>query len=372
VPLALTCLLWPAADRDADTKFARLLALVVSLALWPERNYAIHYADNLAVACGLLGNLLLVRGASSRALWGAAALAAAAVACKQTAAGIALAQVVWLALTAGVPAGLRQIGRCAVAGAGIALLSIAVFGRAGLWFVLVELPAHFRWAPDPLERLGSVAGELALQVGLPLVVMLGARAVFRRREWLLPAAAWAGALPLGISALLKYGGRMNSVYAFTLWLPAIATLALTTAWPAPRRRSVAFAAATLAALVVCARIADAPRFFLRPQIDGYREAAQIAAQWRGQVWFPFHPLVTLYSEQRYYHDEDGLYVRRMTHKAVTPEHAASQLPPVFRAVAYHNGWTDFAIGRNFLPPDARTWPIGEWTVQIAGPNRPAP
>lgn len=368
VPLALVCFAWPARDREADNFGTRAAAFILCVALWPEKQYVLHSADNLAIACGLLGDLLLIRARGPRELWLAAVLAAASVACKQTAAGIAVAQVLWLALTVGWRPGLLHALRCALAGAVIGGLCVLVFGGAELWFILVELPAHFKWAPQPMERLLASGAGLTAQVLLPFAAMALARHWLVRPPLLLPALAWACTLPLGLAALLKFGGRMNSIYSFMLWLPPVATLLLTARWPARWSQGLPLAAAFAAAVIGGVRLAKMDTFLPRPELAAYDEAAGIAARLRGQVWFPLHPLVTLYSERRYYHDEDGFYVRRMTHKAVTPEHATAQLPVALRVMAFHQGWSDWNIARQIMPAGARETLVGHWTLLTA----PAP
>ena len=368
--IAIACLGWPAPGATVNERAARLGAFVLCVALWPEIYFAVHSADNLAIACGILANLLLVRAQGAAGLWLAAVVAVAAIACKQTAAGIPLAQVLWLGLSRGWPAAARHAARCAVAGLALGVLAVIGFGWSNLRFVLAELPAQLPWVSDPRERLALASPELIAQIALPLAIMLGARRAFVRSPLLLPALAWACALPLGIASLLKFGGRMNSVYSLVLWLPPVATT-LALRWAASGSLAPRLTFSLAAAAIGCARIVEAPRFPLRPQTAAYVDAAQIAASLPGQVWFPLHPLVTLYSEGVYYHDEDGLFVRRITRKGVSPENAAAHLPPAFRAVALREGWTDFQIARSLLPENVRTLTIGSWSVRIVeSPAKP--
>ena len=250
-----------------------------------------------------------------------------------------------------------------MAGAVIGALAIAFFGWAGLWFVLVELPANFPWFKDPLKRLWFVAPELALQLGLPALVMAWQWRAFRSRPaLLLPALAWACTIPLGVMALLKLGGRTNSLYSFPLWLPMVVTALLTAGPAANFRRWIPLGAAITAAVLACLRLLEAPRLPLRPQIAAYREAEQFTTKLRGRVWFPFHPLITLYGEHRYYHDEDGLCVGQTTHRKISPEQAAAHLPPAMQMIALRNGWNDWGVARGMLPPNARSTAVGDWTL----------
>ncbi len=365
VPLALVCALWPVASAGPDARPGRAAALLLAFALWPELHYSVLFSDNLALAAALVANLLLVRSRSAAALWTAAALGTATVACKQIALGIPLAQVVWLGLVAGRSAAWRHAGRCLVTGAAIGGGAVALFGWNGLWFTLVQIPGSFGWAPDLGQRLAQVAPALALHLGVPMVAMLAWRRRFADPALLLPAVTWLCTLPLGLAGLLKLGGWTNSIHSFVLWLPPVLTTLLATA-PATRRRALLPLAAALgAALLAGGRLGQEPHLALRPQVADYRLAALLAQQHRGAVWFPVHPLVTLYSDRRYYHDEDGLYVRLKAGKTPSPAHAASELPAGMRLMAFRRDWSDWGIARRMLPAEAGELNVGNWTLRGA-------
>ena len=371
--LAIVCFYWPANDgNDQRRVMGRCAAFLVCVAAWPDPFYALYYADTVAIACGLLGNLALINARTARGQWAAAILATAAVAAKQTALGIPVAQFLWIAMTAGWrPAG-RHAVRCAIAGGVIAVAAMAAFGGDELWFVLIDLPASFAWFPEPWKRLWFVGEELALHLALPALVMVFLRRSLLRPVLLLPALAWACAVPLGIMALLKLGGRTNSLYSFLIWLPPMLA-----GWMGARSTSNVTRAALpvgmmVAAILACARVINAPRLPLTPQVSGYAEAARLAARWPGQIWFPFHPLVTLYSEQRYYHDEDGLFVRQVTRRPVSPEQAAAHLPPGLTVFAFRTGWSDWGVARSLLPANARSSEVGDWTLWTAPAQSASP
>lgn len=373
VPLALVCFAWPATDPRGDSRVARGIALVLALALWPELHYSVIFSDNLAIACGLIGMLLLVRGGgSSRALWLAALLGTAAAGCKQIALGIPLAQIVWLGVTAGRAAAGSHVLRCAVTGAGLGGAAVFLFGWDGLWFTLVEIPGSFGWAPDPAGRLAQVAGTLALHLGVPLVAMIVARRAFARPALLLPALTWLCTMPLGLAGLMKLGGWTNSIHGFVLWLPAAIVALFTAPWPEMRLKSLATAGALAAAALTSGRLLTESDLPFRPKTDDYHEAARVAARLPQAVWFPVHPLVTLYSDHRYYHDEDGLYVRMMAKKFPGEAHAAAQLPPAMRAMAFRRDWTDWGIARKMLPPGSPAVPSGNWMVHSGATETPKP
>ncbi len=361
VPLALVCFGWPAGGRAGGLGPARTAAFLLCLAVWPQRHYEVIFSDNLALACGLVGGLLLVRARSPSGYWLAALAACAAVGSKQIAVGIPLAQILWVGLTAGWRAGGWHALRCVVVGGVLLGLAVAVFGGAGLWYTLIELPAGRPWEVS-LDRLIPMASEFAWQIVGPLVAMAVARRAFVRPALLLPALAWACSLPFGVMALLKTGGWLNSLHCLALWLPPIVTSLLTTRFTARVDRWVCLGPALAVALIVGDRVLQAPRLFMRPAVASYDEAEQFAAQFRGRIWFPFHPLVTLYGEKRYYHDEDGLYVRQLSRQAVGPEQAAAHLPPTLRVIALHNRWSDWGIARSLLPPNPPRTVIGYWTL----------
>jgi hypothetical protein len=256
--------------------------------------------------------------------------------------------------------------RCAVAGALIGATMMGVFGWRGLWFTLVEIPGGLKWATHPLERLLQVYPVLALHVAAPAVVMFAARRPFRQSALLLPALVWGCTLPFGLAGLMKIGGWTNSIHSFVLWLPAVLTSFLAGGVPRPRRWFAALSAGGIAAALTAARIAKDPQLSLRPQVAAYEEARQMAAQFTGRIWFPVHPMVTLYSEHRYYHDEDGFYARLSAHKPTSPEQAAAQLPPALHLMAFRTDWSDWGIARRMLPPGSHSSTIGAWTLWNAG------
>lgn len=360
--LAFVCFAWPIGERDRDTCLARALAFVLCAVLWPEWQYLYYVSDNLAIACGLIGSTLLVR-AQGRPLhlWAAAALAIGAVACKQIAFGIGLAHLLWLALTVSMRAALEHVLRCAAVGMLAAAAAIATFGAAELWFVLVALPARFGWTSDFLARVRDVSPSLLVHLAVPPLALLIFRRSLLRGELLLPSLLWLCSLPLGLAALLKTGGRMNSIYSFVLWLPPVIT------WLVAQRRPFLLPlAASVAALSITARLALTPRIHLQPQTILYAEARGFAPQLRERVWFPLHPLITLYTDQRYYHDEDGLYVRSVAKLPLTRAQIWSHLPRDIRVIALPEQFTNWGIAQQLLPPGAEKSIVGRWALWHGG------
>jgi hypothetical protein len=369
IPLAVVCFWWPNADDGAVTWRRRSMAFLLCLAAWPPRHYEVIFADNVAIACGLLGSVVLVRARGPQALWLAAFFATAALACKQITLGIPLSQVLWIAFTAGRRAAFMHAVRCVIAGTVIGAAALIGFGGPGLWFVLMELPSKFPW-DFTSPRVISALPEAALQIGAPLTAMLVWRHAFSRPTLLLPATAWLCTLPFGIMALFKSGGWLNSSHSLALWLPPVLATLFTSRWRAEAQSWLTLGGAFTVAAITCFRIVTTPSLPLRPQVGHYIDAERIAAKFKEQIWFPLHPLTTLYSDHRYYHDEDGFYVRRVSLKGIGPEQAAAHLPPKMRFIGFSTHWNDWGIAKSMLPANPTPTFIGSWV--LLSPSAPNP
>lgn len=363
--VALVCAAWPLPEPLPRQRAARMIAAILCVACWPGDSFITLYADNLAVALGLGGALLLARTPGGAGAWFAAGCAVGALACKQTSLGIPAAQLVWIAITAGRPAAWRHGGRLTIVGLLAAAASGAVFGWDRLWFTLFELPLRFPWFNEPLQRLQDLAFFLFWHVGLPLLVMLRWRPWFWRRDspLLLPALLWLLSLPLGLAGIFKSGGSMNSLQSLLLWMPPVVVTFLGSSaiargrdrWTLP----VAAAAAVVLGLAGFKSILAIPA---RPIFAAYEEAAAITRSIPGGVWFPLHPTITLYSDGAYYHDVDGLFVRSLCGLPVTQAQALRHLPPRYRAVALPAGWSDWNMTLSLIPAQAQHMRFGSWEV----------
>ncbi len=362
--LVATCLLWPAPAGTGPGRAGRWAALLLVVALWPYAAWQYLQSDNLAVALGLVGNLIAVRQRGSAGAWLAAACAVAAVACKQTSLGIAAAQVLWFAWTGGRQAGLAHAARCAACAAAIGVVMLAVFPAPALLANTFLVPGALPWAPDPLGRVADMLPELLVQLALPALAL----AVFRRSVWrrestlLLPSLAWLLELPPNAAAFMKFGGTLNSLHGFQLWLPA-AALALIAALG--RRHGVRLAAAgalLLAASLCLVRVERVKSWRWRPASDHYRQAGQLARLFPGAIWFPWNPLVTVYADGRFDHAEDGLCMRILAGHPLKEEHLRRHLPPRLRIIALPRGGTDWGVALREAPPGTTTETIGLWVL----------
>jgi hypothetical protein len=370
VPISCVVWLWPAGQGVAKKHVPAIVALLLTVAMWPELHYSVHFSDNLAIACGLLGNLILIRADRGVDYWLAAAVAVAALGCKQISLGIPLAQILFLSVSQGAQAGALHAIRCLVVGAAIGCLAIAKFGWDGLWFTLVEIPKSLVWS-DQTQRLQMVSSQLILHIGVPVLVIGFCRRAFLRPELLLPSLAWICSLPLGLAALLKTGGWINSLYSFQLWLPAVLSVAFNGAGRTRFAPSVYAAALAIVGASTLSRITREPRLDLKPQLQAYREAEGIAALNRNAVWFPLQPTITLYSERRHYHDEDGFYIRQKAKKEAGINQIVSGLPPHLSVLAFRHDWADWGIARRMLAPNARRVDTESWQLWFNVPENPA-
>ncbi len=364
--IGVVCWFWPAAPgapgRNGRLRFGALL-LAVLLVRNESSGYLVYSADAPGLAFGLLSLLALAH----RRDWIAAACAAAAVACKQTLLGVAAAEIIWLLATVSAGAALRQALRCLAAGAVVAAGAIGCFGFPGLWHTMIELPAHFPWSA-PVERLLYHQTYLWLHVVLPLAVIAAGRRFFLRRESpaLLPALAFLCTLPLSFAGFLKIGGNVNALHSVWLFLPP--ALAALVSSPACVRRAPAggLALATLAAVVAGAWLQTSV-VRIRPNVAAYREAALLAQRLPGKIWFPMNPVVTLYSDHRFYHDYDGLLERVVAGQGISDAQFFAHMPRQRKVTATFMpiGWgpADQAPAR--LPANAAVSvsPFGYWQLQ---------
>ena len=367
------CAWWPVPAGVRLGWRERGLAAVLALAIWPFATFQYLQADNVAIALGLVANLVLVCRPTRAGRWAAAVLAVSGLACKQTSIGVAAAQIVWLGATAGPREAARHLGRCAAAGLLFAGWMAASFDWAGLRMNLITVPVHLPWAPDALVRVLDRVPELAVHLVLPALILIFAR----RRIWardsvlLLPSLAWLLALPTSIAAFFKFGGTLNSLQSLPLWLPPALVAGVAVLRSRRHAAGLLCAGALAAAAIGGIRCVREPRFFTGPSIEHYREAAQLARALPGQIWFPWEPLVTIYGENRFYHVEDGLYMRFLAGHALTLGHVRQDLPPNLGVIALRRGGVDWGIALHLAPPDAKEAEFGLWTLHSWPPPAPA-
>ncbi|MCX6950636.1 MAG: hypothetical protein NTV51_00370, partial [Verrucomicrobia bacterium] len=204
-------------------------------------------------------------------------------------------------------------------------------------------------------------------VALPLVGLFAARRqVFRRDSpWLLPALIWLFLLPTSVLSFYKMGGSSNSLNG-VLYLAPMASLAAV-GWLRDFRPSASSVwLATAVWVVTVPHLLVSPLLPLRPLTVHLETGEILARRFPGRIFFPWNPLLTFYTEGRFYHTEDGLNVRRVSGAARPPAAIRRDLPPAWSITAIP-GWRDSGVYKQLQPPDARLGFFGKWTIYTWSP-----
>lgn len=357
--IAAVCLAWP---TTAASKEERWLALALTAALLPEATFRFLQADNLAVACGLVANLALVQSPTRTRYWLAAFLTAAALASKQTAAGIAVGQFAWLWWARGPRDAIAHAMRTTACFVALAAVAIRQFGAAELWQGVFVVPSRLPWADDAWQRARDIVPWVALHWGAPGAVLFA----LRRRiapglaTLGLPIACWLATLPFGVAGLFTTGGSINHLHGLPLLLaPSLLAVLPSLRAGAPR---LAWAAAAMTVVLVLWKINAADRAPLRPATARLELAAEAIRAHPGAVWLPWAPTVTWFAERRFDHTEDGLYVSFITGHPVTRRHAQAHLPPRFAMMLLPAGGAEWGVARKLAGHPSTSREIGPWTL----------
>jgi hypothetical protein len=370
--IAIACAFWPAMTATPVTRRERIVAAALCLAVWPASSLQYIQADNAAVAFGVLSNLLLVSGTRTlrQNSWFAALAAVVAIGCKQTAVTVLLAQGAWLILGDSWKAATRYLLCVALCGVVLGVAAIVRFGWDGLWLNLVEVPSHLPWAEVPAQRLCQLAPWLAVHLGVALVAMiLAGRRMFERASALsLATFSWIAALPLGLAAVLKIGGTINSLHGLLYLLPPL-VLAVP-GWRTRERFVFARFGLALATLIIAGRLATTAPSVWKPVTAHLRQAEAIAAQLPGEVWFPWNPLVTYYRDHRFDHVEDGLYARAVSGHPLDERELRAHLPPQWSVTALLTHSTQWNLAIELSPANRSVSTLGSWTLYSWTPPAP--
>lgn len=355
--LGAVCWWWPL-PGDRPEPLRRAIAALLCIALWPSASFRYFQADNAALAFGLLSLVLLVRARGARNQYLAAATCVAAILCKQSLLGLALAQITWLWIRDGWPAARVYGFRLALCLApGLAAAS-ALWGASNVGYHLIALPARLPWAESFGKQALKFWPDLLGQAALPAIGLglLGRSLWHRNSPWLLPALAWLLSWPLDLAALLKVGGAGNSLHGALLLLPVAATLL---AHRAPLAVTTRLFPA-IALLVTGLRLLLVAPETWTPRIQHLREGEALARQLPGEIFFPWHPLITFYADGRFDEVEDGLFIRVLAGQPVARTRV--HLPPRFHVLAFRRDEADWGIARSLLPARATEAEFGRWTI----------
>lgn len=363
-PLAITVRIL-AKKQSENCKPAYLWPLLAAIALWPNANLLYLQADNTAIAAALLSMACLQssKGAARPLTWLAATGAAAATWSKQPYLLIIPAQLVWLAIVANRACFWRYLCQCAIIGLSLTGIFVSWFGWGPLWLNMVMIPGQLPWATDIATRLFDFKWHLAGWIVLPLLSML----IWRRKIWraeshfLLPMLMWLALLPMGLMGALRVGGATNSLAGGLMLVPVSAIWGYDR-FRQLRPRAAPFGAAALVALIICLQIVNMPIAPLSPRTQHLKEATQIAATFPEQIYFPWHPLITWFSDGRFYHTEDGLYTRRMAGIELPSFTNKEGFFPAHWHVTAVPGWRHQGTYTAWHPPHTQAGQFESWTV----------
>lgn len=358
LPLAVIAFGFP--ELRARGIAACAVAFAVSVLLLPATSLQFQVADHTAIALGLLSCWLLTRCEHPRVVV-PAALAAFAVWSKQTAIYLIVAQVLWLFVNGQRRAAWSYALWSSLFGLLLLGLCSALFGFSALWLNLIEIPSRLPWG-DMADKLARRTPQLLVQFGLPI---LGSLALVRTHRWpdrttasgrFLRLAIYVAvaAIGVGLPSFGKIGGDLNALHAWFYLAPALVVTVLIMDQP----RWLAPAAI---ALVVLARVPDFRTLPTRSQTAALAQAEQIARNNPGAVWFPYNPLVTWYSDHRFYHVEDGIATRHLAGLGLHEASFRRYLPAQCAGIAYPAGQTDF-FALQLLPDFTHRVRAGDWTV----------
>jgi hypothetical protein len=364
VPLAVAI----KAQAAPGTSIAnRAWALLLALACWPAVNLIFCQAGNTAIACGLLAGAI-VAGAGPRdsaQLWGAAAAATLALWARQTELGPVLGQIAYLGYRYGGRAAAAQTLRAAATGGLFGLAFCGLFGSEGLIYNMFVIPASlplvgFAGKVRYLSYAGDIAAYLIAYLIVPaLLVALRARRFFRREHpALAPVLVFTCSIPFDLAGFFSVGGNINSFHSAVYLLP------VTTLWLAGRKpgaKTWPWLAPVGLVTALTLQFAALWPLPLRPQLTGLRQGAALARQLPRQVYFPWNPLLTYFSDGRFYHVEDGLITRSLAGRPVPSAVVKTHLPSAMCVVAYHRYAIESFV-RSLIPTNAKRDTFGEWIL----------
>ena len=213
---------------------------------------------------------------------------------------------------------------------------IKLLARAGIEFSGETLPAVILL----LVSLLLCRRETAPPPDVPSL-----RPWIARNEWILPAAVAALLIPGAVLGRSIEWGDINH-HAVPMYFLILASVLLLDGC-ADRtcgRADAAGACGLSVLLLVVLSVLHLPAGFTAatlirkwedtPQQQAYRAALAHP----GEIYFPRHPLATLFAENRLDHTEDGVRARRMAGFPLSDDYFATFLPPRMRYVATFVDW----------------------------------
>lgn len=345
-----------------DDRVIQVNALLLTLALWPACNFVYEQADNTAIAFGLVSVGLLSRRhlPGRRGLWLLAFAGGLALWSKATELGPVLGQLALIGLRGGTRAALRQVLRLAVAGGACGIIFIFASGAEGLVYNVFVIPSRIPWS-----NLGTKIGLYSyLPHELAYVILPFGLFLTRWKRFLSepgPAqTAWCFfllSLPFNIAGFATIGGTINSLHGCVYILPWLAlVLAQHRFWLSPLLITIAL---TLQYIPFSHK-----SFSLADTRDSLAQGKKLAEACPGQIYFPWNPLITFYSEKKFYHSDDGILTRALTGEMIDHNALYAGLPAHFNWIAYPGGVRNTHL-ETLLPPTRAYYHFHGWTLVSA-------
>ena len=203
---------------------------------------------------------------------------------------------------------------------------------------------------------------LAVQCGSPVLVILflGKRLLIAGHPLRLPLLAWLFSLPLNIAALTSIGGSINNLHGFQLLVAPLVVFLFTRA----NLRAFRLAATTAAMIgaIALVRTLGVNRVSLLPVRSVMEDAMSIERQFPNEVWLPWNPLVSYYSEGRFYHTLDGMLARSATGFPVPESQFLAHMPPRFHTIAYCPDGLEWSEPSRYAKQPFSMIRSGDWVV----------
>lgn len=340
------------------------LAVFVLFVHFTFKSFALRYsasnihADAPALGFALASCLFLIRMSAEsplRSYLAASVAAILAIGTKQTAAPLALALPLYVAMVYGLKAGRSFLTVFVAVGIIAASFAFTVIDFEALWFNAVLIPGGHSFH----TTVAAGAIELFKLIAVPpdriLLLILVGGAFYLHREgdspsrrsvsaWLLLFGLGVLMLPLSVMGFIKEGGDFNS-FSMTLYFWTLGLLLML--------RDLAISPHTLTNPLIPQATKAALAFMLLNQCQVWIPPAfqglgplstlndnpqQIAYEYArknpGKIYFPWNPLSSLLAEGKLYHFDYGLYDRHAAGYTVTMDHFRHHVPNQARYVAF--------------------------------------
>jgi hypothetical protein len=178
----------------------------------------------------------------------------------------------------------------------------------------------------------------------------------------LPLIAWLIAWPLGLASVFKTGGTNNCLQGFPLLLPAGCVVFVAALERRLGRPQAVVMVAVASLAILSGRLATREISLWQPPIGVYDEAIELSRRLPRVLWFPWNPLVTVYSEGRLYPVEDGLYVKQVTGRPEPREQTLAQLPAEFAGIVLAGTGSQWGLASSLLPRPVETIELHYWVI----------